>query len=111
MARYQTKSQGQKNGLSSLPKAPHGLPVRQRVSPNAFRKLMGILQKLDAAKIHHSLSSYRTDAVSVTAVVPGERWEIDVLESGEVDFERFKTSGDLGDENELKDCIQTFAER
>lgn len=110
MASHQTKSQKQKNGISNHPKTVNGHSVRQRVSSDAFRTLMGILQRLDAAKIHHSLSSYRTDAVSVTAVVPGERWEIDVLESGEVDFERFKTSGDLGDENELKECIQTFAE-
>jgi hypothetical protein len=81
------------------------------VTPNAFRTLMGILQRLDAAKIHHSLASYRNDAVSVTAVVPGERWEIDVLESGEVDFERFTTAGDLEDERALDDSIRKFTTR
>jgi hypothetical protein len=58
-----------------------------------FAKLMGILRSLEAAGIHCAVTRYRPNAVSIQATVPGERWEIDVLEDGGVDFERFVSAG------------------
>jgi hypothetical protein len=72
--------------------------------------LVKIIKLLQAAKIHYTPSEYREDAVSILATVPGERWEIDILEDGEVDFERFVTAGGVTGETELKQFIAKFAE-
>lgn len=79
------------------------------MKPAPFAKLMAIIRALEAARIHFTVSYHRYDAVSILATVPGERWEIDILEDGEVDFERFVTTGVTG-ETELKAAIKKFAE-
>ena len=56
------------------------------------------------------MSYHRHDAVSILATVPGERWEIDVLDDGDVDFERFVTTGGVTGEAEMKEAIAKFAE-
>ena len=65
---------------------------------------------LEAAAIPFTVSRYRDDAVSIHAVVPGERWEIDVLDDGTVDFERFVSDGEVRDAEALKASISRFAE-
>ena len=75
-----------------------------------FAKLMEIIRALEAAQIHFTVAYHRYDGVSINATVPGERWEIDVLEEGDVDFERFVTSGGVKGETEMKQFITKFAE-
>ena len=65
---------------------------------------------LEAAQIHFTVSYHRYGAVSVLATVPGERWEIDVLEDGDVDFERFVSTGGVTGEAEMNEAIAKFAE-
>ena len=75
-----------------------------------FAKLMEIIRALEAARIHFTVSYHRYDAVSILAIVPGERWEIDILEDGDVDFERFVTTGGVTSEAEVNEAIAKFAE-
>jgi hypothetical protein len=56
--------------------------------------LLDLSRRMHAAKIHHEITKYRDDGVSIIATVPGERWEIDVLGDGEIVVEVFKTLGD-----------------
>ena len=81
MGKHQTKSPASKNGIPHVPQAADRRRVRQ-VEP--FRVLFDIIQKLEEAKISHSVAKYRYDAVSIFAHLPGERWEIDVMEDGDV---------------------------
>ena len=68
-------------------------------------------KQLDTASIPHEIQTYRFDAVSILAHVPGEYWEIDFLEDGSVDFERYKTSGVSADPlNEITSLIAEIAE-
>jgi hypothetical protein len=71
---------------------------------------MEIIRTLEAAGIHYTVTKYRYDGVSIRATVPGERWEIDVLEDGDVDFERFVSTGEVTGEAEMKESIARFAE-
>lgn len=72
---------------------------------------MEIMRALEAAHIHFTVARYRDDAVSIQATVPGERWEIDVLDDGDVDFERFVSDGGVTrGEAELHEFIARFAE-
>lgn len=81
------------------------------MKPDApFAKLMDIIRRLEAAQIHFAVTHYRAGAVSIQATVPGERWEIDVLDDGRVDFERFVSTDDIQDEDVLHVAIAKFAE-
>ena len=75
-----------------------------------FAKLMEIFGALEAAQIHFVLAYHRYDGVSIEAAVPGERWEIDVLADGEVDFERFVSAGGVRGEAEMTEFIAKFTE-
>jgi hypothetical protein len=75
-----------------------------------FLKIKHIVRCLESAKIFHRIDNYREDAISIRAVVPGQRWEIDVLEDGSVVFEVFKSDGTLYDELVLEDMIKDFSD-
>lgn len=81
------------------------------MKPDPFTRLMESAQALEVAQIHFLVSRYRDDAISIQAAVPGERWEIDVMADGQVDFERFVSDGGVTrDEAVLYDFIARFAE-
>jgi hypothetical protein len=90
--------------LSSL-----GMEVHPRGDEIQLKKLAQIEQALSKARIHHVRNDYREDAVSVFATVPGQRWEIDVMDDGEVEVEVFKSDGTLLDESEFKELVKAFA--
>ena len=60
-----------------------------------------IIARLNAARIHHSITSIRDDAIMIDAAPPGERWEIEVFEDGHVEIERYRSDGEIADEAAL----------
>ena len=55
--------------------------------------ILDLSRRMTAAKIHHQDNKYRDDGLSIIATVPGERWERDVLDDGEIVVEVFKSTG------------------
>ena len=49
-----------------------------------------IEHRLKAAKVHFRTESYRGDAFSILVNVPGEYWEIDVLDDASIDVQIFR---------------------
>ena len=76
----------------------------------AFQKLLDLLCKLEEQRIAYSLDHFRADAIMVTVALPGERWEIEYLSDGSVDIERFRSSGELADEDALAELFAAYAE-
>jgi hypothetical protein len=129
MERHRPKGKGAKNGLQGVPKAADrsalqqtlsasfsdflrsgGFDILQRGSRKQVEKLRRVEKLLGDAVIHFIRKDYRPDAISLFATVPGQRWEIDILEDGEVEWECFKSDGDIGDEADLKAAVAEFAE-
>lgn len=93
---------------SDLSKPPaDGGAAGRKADP--YRRLMKIIHALEEARIHFTVTRYRRDAISVLATVPDERWEIDVLEDGTVEFERFVSKGGVAGKAELKRAIERIA--
>ena len=65
---------------------------------NALKKLVAFLQTLEANAIPYHLDSFR-DSVAVLIAIPGERWEIEFFDDAHVEVERFRSSGEIGDES------------
>lgn len=69
-----------------------------------------LLNRLQRAKIHHVVRHDREGAVTVDIVVPGERWELDVLEDGTVEIEVFKSDGTIHGESKLRELFAKFSD-
>lgn len=80
------------------------------VSDNELGRLLGLLQRLEAAKIHFRLARNLEDAVTIEVAVPGERWEIDCYANGRIDVEIFKSDGTLRDASALEDLFRAFSD-
>jgi hypothetical protein len=59
----------------------------------SLQSLLDFIGKLSSAKIFFRLDSHRDEAVMVRVDVPGERWEVEFFADGEVEVERFLSSG------------------
>ncbi len=77
---------------------------------NGFQKFLGLLTRLEAAHIPYTLDHYRDEAVMVSAQVPGERWEIEFLEDGTIEIEKFLSDGAIYDERALSELFHRYEE-
>ncbi|MEM7245573.1 MAG: hypothetical protein AAF533_09530 [Acidobacteriota bacterium] len=58
-------------------------------------KLTKFLDRLDEADHHYTLSSIKEGTITVGVSVPGERWEIEFMQDGDVEVEVFHADGDI----------------
>jgi len=78
---------------------------------NVFDKLMGFLTHLEHESIYYTLAHNRDNAIMITVVVPGERWEIEFLDDGSVEVEQFISNGEIYDKNILDELFERFSEQ
>lgn len=71
-------------------------------------KLLEFLDRLEDAKIDYRLAHIR-DSIMVEMVVPGERWEVEFFENGQIAIERFvSTYVQNIDEHMLNKLIEEY---
>jgi hypothetical protein len=80
------------------------------MNANPFRRFLAFLERLDRAKIPYSMRHSRDDAIMVIAFAPGEYWEIEFLEDGEVEIERYRSNGHIDDESVLEELIALWSD-
>lgn len=69
------------------------------MSRSIYDRLLSFLGDVESRKIAYTLSHPRPEAILITLAVPGERWEVEFLDDGSVDVERFVSTGEIeGDE-------------
>ncbi len=61
--------------------------------PDVFTVFNSIRERLKTADLPFTTTSYRDDAISLLVNVPGEFWEIDVLQDGSIDVEVYASKG------------------
>lgn len=76
---------------------------------NQFNRLLAFLERLDQAKISYSMRHSRDDALMVVAFAPGEYWEIEFLEDGDIDIERYRSNGHIDDESILEELFALWS--
>jgi len=74
-------------------------------SKNPLRKLLDFLARLDENNIWYKLGHYR-DTINVEVDFPGEKWEVEFFDDGQVEFERFVGDGKMYDENALEEFLK-----
>lgn len=58
--------------------------------------VLSFVAELEEHNAAYRLSVVRPEAMMVEVAVPGERWEIEFHRSGEIEIERFRSSGEVG---------------
>ena len=59
-----------------------------------MNELLDLLEWLEENKIYYRLNKVN-DNILVEVAIPGERWEIEVLRNGEIQVERFISTGEV----------------
>ena len=76
---------------------------------NTFLKLLQFLNRLEQTHISYSLAHHRDEAIMVIVAVPGERWEIEFLDDGSIEVERFISDGEIKTEDVLNELFTIHA--
>ena len=77
---------------------------------NQFGKLLAFLERLDEAKIAYTMEHSRDDAIMVSVIAPGEYWEIEFLEEGNIEVERYRSNGKIDDETVLEELFARYSD-
>lgn len=70
-----------------------------------MKSLISFLNKLEAANIYYTLAHHREDYVMVKVDIPGERWEVEFDEYGNVEIEIFRNSDGVHTDKQLLEDI------
>ena len=75
-----------------------------------LKEFIAILNKLEENSVFYKLNKVRNEAIMVEVAVPGQRWEIEFVEDGTVDIEKFISDKDMYDVNELETLFKKFGD-
>jgi hypothetical protein len=90
--------------------SPTGASPSKSAAGPGLADLLSLLRRLEEAHIAYRLERIRDESLAVEVVVPGERWEIEYLETGEVEIEIFRSDGEVLDQRVLNDLFARFAD-
>lgn len=80
------------------------------MSSKVFERLTSFLSDLEQRGINYTLAHNRDEAIMVIAAAPGERWEVEFLEDGSVEIERFISNGEIFSEETLEELFTRYAD-
>ncbi|KGK81152.1 hypothetical protein [Clostridium sp. HMP27] len=68
------------------------------------------LNTLEENQIFYRLSKIRPESIMVEVAVPGQRWEIEFMDDGAIEIEKFISDGTIYGDEELQVLIDEFSE-
>ena len=66
-----------------------------------MKKLITFLERLEEKKIYYKLNKVR-NAIMVEVAIPGERWEVEFFDDGDIEVEKFISNAEILGEEELE---------
>jgi hypothetical protein len=78
--------------------------------PKMFSELLEFLKRLSKEKIAYQLKHHCEQSITVHIDVPGEKWEVDFFDFGQIWVEVFKSDGVVHDQSKLEEFFQRFSE-
>lgn len=73
-------------------------------------ELNDLLNKLEERHIFYRLSKIRSESIMIEVAVPGQRWEIEIMEDGTMEIEKFLSDGNMYDEKKLDVLFRDFSD-
>lgn len=77
---------------------------------SSMSELLKFLGQLEQAGVHYTLEHNRGEAIMVLVAIPGERWEVEFFESGEVEVEVFRSEGVEAGEESMERLLKRVTE-
>ena len=71
-----------------------------------LNKFLTFLNQLEQQKINYQIDHHRDESVMITVSIVGERWEIEFLENGDIEVEKFISNGEIAGEEALKEIFE-----
>jgi hypothetical protein len=71
-------------------------------------ELTDLLDRLDAAEIRYTLSSVNEGSIMVGVDVPGEHWNVEFMDDGDIEVEIFKGDGQIFDYSVIEDLFEIY---
>lgn len=65
------------------------------MNTDTFSNLVTFLNQLEKKHISYTLAHNREESVMVLVATPGERWEIEFLNDGSIEVEKFISTGEI----------------
>lgn len=77
-----------------------------------IKGLNDLLNELEDRKIFYQIGKIRDESIVVYVAVPGERWEIEFMDDGSIEIEKFISDiNGLYDEKELKTLFDLLSDQ
>ena len=80
-----------------------------RMHRKGFETLTCFLTDLERCKISYTFVYNRDEAIMVNVAAPGERWEVEFLDDGSVEVERFVSNGEISGDEMLSQLFARYA--
>lgn len=77
---------------------------------DSIKELNHFLNELEERNIFYRISKIRRDSIMVEVAVPTQRWEIEFMEDGTVEIEKFISDGKYHDNKELEVLFKEFSD-
>ncbi|MEG0260362.1 MAG: hypothetical protein RR595_02740 [Lysinibacillus sp.] len=75
-----------------------------------LKEFIDFLNKLEESKVFYKLNKVRNEAILVEIAVPGQRWEVEFMEDGTVEIEKFISDGDFYNVEEIEILFKDFSD-
>ena len=81
-----------------------------------MQELLRFLNMLEEKKIYYQLNKVRDEAIMVEIAVPGQHWEVEFMEDGSIEIEKFISPGkifackDINNSKEIDDLFRDFSD-
>lgn len=76
----------------------------------SLARLLEFLNQLEEHRIPYRLEHNRDEAIMILIAVPGQRWEVEFFRDGQVEVERFLSSGNIQSEELLEELLREFGD-
>lgn len=75
-----------------------------------IKELIEFLNELETKSIYYRLNKTRDESIMVEVTVPGQRWEIEFMNDGTIEIEKFVSDENFYDATELEVLIKEFSD-
>lgn len=75
-----------------------------------FNKLLRFLNELEDKNIFYKIDKIRSESILIEIAVPGQRWEVEFMDDGTIEVEKFISDGQIHDENQLDILFRDYTD-
>lgn len=75
-----------------------------------MKKLIDFLNELEKRKIFYKIEKNSNDSIMINVAVPGQRWEVEFMNEGNIQIEKFISDGSIFEAEEIDTLFRDFSD-